>query len=292
MNWGLRSAGVLLSVLLLSGCPGASGVRKPASSNFERAPEAVSAVDPATSQQMIEKIDAFDQGAMDSPACADEGSAVAKVGESSSAVEDSPAVPEDSVQALAPSLVAVSPDPALRIPENLTGFGDRCTIIYSRHGEKQKNAKQELTERGHAQARDLAQALSRYESVYQQEIDLVMHSSLARSRQTADPFMKQRPNVTVLDSSQRPLLDECDTSEVRNGVCAKKARRLLELIQGSCKKREDGRPSTLFIAAHGSLGLYLLKEMTGKTCHMDFARPHVITNSGEGFKLLHGPSCR
>ncbi len=292
MIWGSRAAGVLLSVLLLSGCPGASGVRKPASLNVDRAPEAVSAVDPATSQQMIEKIDGFDQDALDSPACEDEGNedadGDADVDESSSAEDDVPAVLEDS----APSLVPASPDPALRIPENLTGFGDRCTIIYSRHGEKQKNSRQELTERGHAQAHDLAQALARYESVYQKEIDLIMHSSLARSRQTAEPFVKQRPKAAVLDASQRPLLDECDTSEVRNGVCAKKARRVLELIQSSCKKREDGRPSTLFIAAHGSLGLYLLKQMTGKTCHMDFARPHVITNSGDGFKLLHGPGCR
>jgi hypothetical protein len=244
---------------------------------------------------MIEKIDEFDQSTLDSPACADESSVAATA--SVPEVDESPAAGDAaeaaSVNPEQRQMPVAEIDPALRIPDNLSGFGDRCTIIYSRHGEKQKTSRQELTERGHGQARELAQSLSRYETVYQQEVDLIMHSTLDRSRQTAEPFMKLKPNTRVLAASERSLLDECGTSEVRNGVCAKKARRLLELIQGSyCKKREDGKPSTLFIAAHGSLGLYLLKQMTGKTCHMDFARPHVITNSGDGFKLLHGTSCR
>lgn len=177
----------------------------------------------------------------------------------------------------------------LSIPPLNKPMGSACTIVFTRHGEKNSHSKyQELTNNGHKQAAALSVALGNFEKNYG-NFDIVLHSNEKRSIETSSHIEKDRPNTPGGDAEIQKALRECE------GDCSSKAKSLIQLLKDKkyCKRKPNGSPTMIFITGHGSLGQSMLSQMLPgeKISHPDCARPYVLTsNDGDKFELLHKPS--
>jgi len=173
----------------------------------------------------------------------------------------------------------------LQIPKGLGPMGSACTIVFTRHGEKQYPGNQRLTANGHEQAKALSEVLKTFEKNYV-SFDRILHSSEPRSVQTASYFKEASPGTPAGGTDIQTKLRECE------GGCQIKAQTLVnEIKRNYCKPNADGSPSMLFITGHGSLGKAMMEIMTGKSfSHPDCARPYVLTSSnGVNYDVLHSP---
>jgi len=194
-----------------------------------------------------------------------------------------------SALVLGTSVAALSSDPenSQKIPSDLK-LGSRCTIIYARHGEKDGD---KLTEQGHRQAEALSQSLLKFEQEYVLDFDSILHSDMNRSLQTARPFKLAKERIPEPPFEVQNLLRECEKSEARNGVCSQKAKRVLETIQkGYCGRAGASEPTTVFVTAHGLLGMFIFREISKRLFVLDFAEPYVLTSDdGVSFRMIYTP---
>ncbi len=209
-----------------------------------------------------------------------------------------------------------------KIPDNLSGFGDQCTIVYARHGltkreyYTEKKIKLGATEAGKlksqleddperakesdsslpgvTQAANLAPILLNYEANYQQNFDFVFHSNAGKTKEsegrtklTLNPYLKASGKSAIEDGT----LNECES----NSECQSMVNTFYtKLMKNYCKKI-NGKPASILILGHGSYGKFFLAKLTGKSVkdfsHPQNVRPYVLTKSSDqdSFKPLHIP---
>jgi hypothetical protein len=215
-----------------------------------------------------------------------------------------------------------SVDSSYKIPNNLSGFGDQCTIVYARHGLTKREyytetkiklgeseagkyksqleddpAKAKVSDgsiTGVAQAQNLAPILQNYESQYNQPFDHIFHSSAGKTKEsegrtklTLNPYLQASGKSAIEDST----LNECES----NSECHKLVNTFYTKLMNNYCKKINGRPASILILGHGSYGKFFLAKLTGKSVgdfsHPQNVRPYVLTKStGDGkFKALHIP---
>ncbi len=171
-----------------------------------------------------------------------------------------------------------TPPPQYTIPNNLNNFGDQCTIVYFRHGTKYgRNGGgpvNDLTPYGRQEGEYLSTVLQGYQRQYG-KFDRVITSAEKRAMETATPFIMD----SKIPGEKMASTNECEG----NSDCDKKVDSFINNVLPSiCKKRPDGKPSTIVMSGHGSFGVILLRRLTGNEGFkggLEYARPNVITRS-------------
>lgn len=172
-------------------------------------------------------------------------------------------------------------------------LGKQCTIVYSRHGQKNGDR---LTSYGHQQVEQLSVAMQKFEHDHQKSFDYIFHSNYKRSIASAKPFLEFK-NKTASKPYSSPenmqqLLREVDaTNSAGVAEGRRKAPLLLEELKRYCKSKPG---ATLFVSGHGNMGVYLFRAMgISRNFAHEEAGPYVLTSDdGESFDLDHWPSKR